>query len=71
MSCHKLNIKFIGPSLSDIAAKYPAGEPNYNLLIKKIINGGRGVWGEVPMSHHPGLAQADVKKMVQYIHGIK
>ena len=66
-----MDIKFIGPSLRDVAAKYPAGESNYKLLIQKITIGGSGVWGEVPMSPHPDFAEADVRKMVQYILSIK
>ncbi len=71
LSCHKLNIKFIGPSYKDVAVKYPANDSNYNLLVQKVINGGTGVWGEVPMSPHPDLTQADAKKMVQYILAIQ
>jgi cytochrome c len=67
LSCHKLNIKLIGPAYKDVAAKYPANEANYVMLTQKIINGGIGVWGQVAMTPHPNLPPADVKKMIKYI----
>ncbi len=71
LSCHRLDIKLIGPAYKDVAAKYPPTDENYNYLIAKIMNGGSGVWGPVAMSPHPTLAATDVKKMVKYILSIK
>jgi len=71
LSCHKIDIKLIGPAFKDIAAKYPANEANYDQLSKKVIDGGSGNWGEVPMSPHPDLKPDDAKKMVKYILSVK
>jgi cytochrome c len=71
LSCHKLDIKLIGPAFKDIAAKYPANEANYDQLSKKVIAGGSGNWGEVPMSAHPDIKPDDAKKMVTYILSVK
>ena len=71
LSCHRLDVKLIGPSYKDVAAKYPPTDDNYNYLIAKIMNGGSGVWGPVAMSPHPTLKSTDVKKMVKYILSIK
>lgn len=71
LTCHKLDIKLVGPAYKDVAAKYPPTEANCNMLAQKIIGGGSGTWGAVAMAPHPALAQADVKKMVQYILSIK
>lgn len=71
LACHKEDTKVIGPAYKDVAAKYPATEANYEMLTKKIIAGGSGNWGTTPMSPHPQLAAADVKKMVQYILSLK
>lgn len=65
--CHKEDTKLVGPAYIDVAKKYPATEANYDMLVKKIIAGGSGNWGSTPMSPHPSLPPADVKKMVQYI----
>lgn len=71
LSCHKLDIKIVGPAYKDVAKKYPATAANYEKLTEKVIAGGSGNWGEVPMSAHPSVPPADVKKMVQYILSLK
>ena len=67
LSCHKVDMKLVGPAYNDVAKKYPASEANYDMLTKKVIAGGSGNWGAIAMSPHPNLASADVRKMVQYI----
>ncbi len=51
----------------DVAAKYENNEENLTLLAGKIIKGGAGVWGQVPMTPHPALSEEDAKQMVKYI----
>ena len=67
LTCHKPDVKLIGPSFHDIATKYPPTADNFTLLTKKIIKGGSGNWGPVAMSPHSNLPASDVKKMVAYI----
>jgi cytochrome c len=71
LSCHKLDIKLVGPAYKDVAAKYPSTEANYAMLTQKVIAGGSGTWGQVAMAPHPTIAPSDVKKMVQYILSLK
>lgn len=71
LTCHKLDVKLVGPAYKDVAKKYAPTAANYTLLVNKVIKGGSGVWGQVPMVPHPTLAAADVKKMVKYILSIK
>lgn len=66
-ACHKPDGKLVGPSYADIAKKYTATEANITQLSGKVIKGGSGVWGTVPMAGHPNVSQADAKKMVKYI----
>jgi cytochrome c len=76
-TCHKLNKEAssgasIGPAYSEVAAKYsPAADTTVDRLVKKVISGGSGVWGTVPMTPHPALTPADVKTMVTYILSLK
>ena len=76
-TCHKLNKDDaaggpIGPIYTDVAAKYsPAADTTVDRLVKKIIGGGTGVWGTLPMTAHPMLKEADVKIMVNYILSLK
>lgn len=76
-TCHKLNKDAtsgasIGPAYSEVAAKYsPAADTTVDRLVKKVISGGSGVWGTVPMTPHPSLTPQDVKTMVTYILSLK
>ncbi|SEN06513.1 cytochrome c [Chryseobacterium taichungense] len=63
--CHAVNERMIGPSYQEIADKY--SEKDIELLASKIIEGGSGVWGNVPMSPHPQVSKDEAKKMVEYI----
>lgn len=66
-TCHKIDEKLIGPSYKDIANKYENSDEIVSKLAKKVIEGGQGVWGEVPMAAHPELSEADAKAIVKYI----
>ncbi|MES2276489.1 MAG: c-type cytochrome [Bacteroidota bacterium] len=71
LTCHKLDMKVVGPAYKDVAAKYPPTEANFNLLIAKVMNGGSGTWGPVAMAPHTNLSSGDVKKMIAYILSVK
>ncbi|MEO6499517.1 MAG: c-type cytochrome [Mucilaginibacter sp.] len=71
LACHKLDVKLVGPAYIDVAKKYPATEANYAKLAKKVVEGGAGVWGEIPMSPHPAVSLVDAKKMVKYVLSVK
>jgi len=68
LTCHKVDEKLTGPSYRDVANKY-ANEPETIIpyLAGKIIKGGSGTWGEIPMTPHSGLSQEDAEAMVKYI----
>ena len=67
MACHKESDKSIGPSYMDIANKYATIAGSTEMLGNKIINGGSGNWGQVPMAAHPGLSTTEANQMVEYI----
>lgn len=71
VGCHKLDKKLIGPSYLDIAKKYPSNEKNVAYLSGKIIKGGSGVWGTIPMAAHTSLKKDDAKSMAKYILSLK
>ncbi|HEX5171710.1 MAG TPA: c-type cytochrome [Cyclobacteriaceae bacterium] len=66
-TCHHPTNKIIGPSHTDVAKKYEFNEANVKLLADKIIKGGSGVWGEIPMSPHANVSQTDAEKMARYV----
>ena len=67
LTCHKINEKLIGPAYKDVANKYAGNDTAVNYLAHKIITGGKGVWGEIPMTPHPEVSLADATQMVKYI----
>lgn len=66
-TCHHATNKLVGPSHTDVAKKYEFTKANVNLLAGKIINGGSGVWGEIPMSPHADVPKANAEKMAMYV----
>ncbi|NML19914.1 c-type cytochrome [Pseudoflavitalea sp. G-6-1-2] len=70
-TCHKISEKNIGPAYTDVAAKYEATDAVIDDLSNKIIKGGQGVWGQVPMTPHPSLSMDDARMMVKYILSLK
>ncbi|WP_259067538.1 c-type cytochrome [Mucilaginibacter sp. X4EP1] len=70
-TCHKIDTKVIGPAFQDVANKYPATDASIDTLANKVIKGGKGNWGDIPMAAHPTLALADAKEMVKYILSLK
>lgn len=66
-ACHNPEVKTIGPAYTAIAQRY-TGEPGARAtLAQKIIDGGAGNWGQVPMSAHANLSEEDAATMVDYI----
>jgi cytochrome c len=64
--CHHQTNKIVGPSHTDVAKKYEFTEANVKYLANKIINGGSGVWGEVPMAAHD-VPMDQAEKMARYV----
>ncbi|NOT52670.1 MAG: c-type cytochrome [Chitinophagaceae bacterium] len=68
LTCHKIDEKVTGPSYRDIANKYgDMPDTIISHLAGKVISGGTGTWGQVFMTPHPNLSQADAEAMVKYI----
>ncbi len=71
LACHAVDKKVVGPSFKEIAQKY-AGDPAAEaMLIEKVKKGGVGVWGSMPMPPNPGIKEADIKTLVQWILSLK
>ena len=67
LTCHKVEEKAIGPAYRDVANKYTNDDQTVKMLAGKVIKGGAGVWGQIPMTPHPTLAPEDAEQMVKYI----
>jgi cytochrome c len=67
LACHQWNKKSIGPAYADVARKYHDDKTAIARLVRKIREGGTGVWGKVMMPAHPALTEAQASAMVSYI----
>ena len=66
-TCHHATNKLIGPAHTDVAKKYEFTQANVLYLADKILKGGSGVWGQVPMTAHADISQANAEKMARYV----
>lgn len=71
MACHAVDKKLVGPSYKDIAAKYAGQKDAADKLAVKVVKGGAGVWGPVPMPANPQVTADDANKLVTWILGQK
>ena len=70
-ACHAIEKKVVGPSYKDVAAKYASQPDAVEKLVGKVMKGGAGAWGPVPM---PAMAQVnadEAKKLVTWILTLK
>jgi len=66
-TCHSIQKKSIGPAFKEIANHYADDPSAKERLPSVVINGGKGNWGNVPMSPHPDISMEDAHAMVDYI----
>ena len=67
LTCHKIEEASTGPAYRDVANKYTNDDKTITMLSEKIIKGGTGNWGQVPMVAHPALSSDDAKQIVKFI----
>jgi len=71
MACHAVDKKLVGPAYKDIAKKYAGDAKAADMLAAKIVKGGSGVWGAIPMPANPQVNEADAKKLATWVLGLK
>lgn len=67
LACHAVATKLVGPAYKDVAKKYAGHADAAAKLEEKVIKGGSGVWGAVPMPANPQVNAAEAKKLVAWI----
>ena len=67
MACHALDHKVVGPAYKDVAAKYAGDKNAVAKLTKKILNGGSGVWGAIPMPANAQVNEAEAKQLAAWV----
>lgn len=71
MACHAVDKKLVGPAYKEIAAKYAGDKSAVDKLAAKILKGGSGVWGAVPMPANAQVNDAEAKKLAAWVLGAK
>lgn len=67
MACHAVDKKLVGPSYKDISKRYAGQKDAEAKLAEKIIKGGAGAWGAVPMPANPQVSAAEARQLVTWI----
>ncbi len=67
MACHAVDKKLVGPAYKEVAAKYAADKSAADKLAVKILKGGSGVWGAVPMPANAQVNEAEAKKLAAWV----
>jgi cytochrome c len=67
LACHAADKKLVGPSYKDIAAKYKADKNAQATLVKKVREGGVGVWGQIPMPANPQVNEQEAQALVKWV----
>lgn len=68
MNCHTVDRKLVGPSFKEVSAKYKIDPTAEAKLLKKMIDGGSGVWGNMPMPTQKGrMTDAEFKITLNWI----
>ena len=70
MACHAIDKKLVGPSYKEVAKKYTGQKDAVDKLAIKIIKGGSGAWGAIPMPANPQVNEADAKKIAGWVMGL-
>ena len=71
LACHAVDHKVVGPAYKDVAAKYAGDKGAVDKLAQKIMKGGSGVWGPVPMPANTQVNEAEAKKLAAWVLTLK
>ncbi len=71
MACHAVANKVVGPAYKDVAKKYAGDKTAEDKLVAKVLKGGSGVWGAIPMPANPQVTEAEAHTLVKWILATK
>ena len=67
MACHAVATKVLGPAFKDVAAKYAGQKDAEDKLVGKVLKGGAGAWGTMPMPANPQVSDAEARTLVKWV----
>ena len=71
MACHAMDKKLVGPSYKEVSAKYASDKSAVDKLAGKIMKGGSGIWGAVPMPANAQVNEAEAKTLAAWVMSAK
>jgi len=71
MACHSVDAKVVGPGYKDVAKKYAGDKTAEAKLVQKVMKGGSGSWGAIPMPANPQVTEAEAKTLVKWVLALK
>jgi cytochrome c len=66
LACHGVANKIVGPAFTDVAKKHAGRSDAVAYLTQKVLGGGSGVWGAIPMPAQT-LPAADAQAIAQWL----
>lgn len=66
MGCHAVDKKLVGPAYKEVAAKYKGDAKAPAMLAAKVIKGGSGTWGAIPMPANK-VTDAEAATLVKWV----
>lgn len=67
LTCHQIDKKILGPAFKEVAAKYRGDNAAEANMVKKVKEGGKGAWGDMPMPPNAHVKDADIATLVKWI----
>lgn len=71
IACHAVANKVVGPSFKDIGTKYASQKDAEDKLTQKVLKGGSGVWGPIPMPANGQVSEPEARTLVKWILSLK
>jgi len=71
MACHAMEKKVVGPSYKEVATRYAGQKDAVDKIAGKILKGGAGVFGVVPMPANTQVSEAEAKKLAAWVLSLR
>ena len=67
LACHAIDKKVVGPAYHDVASKYAGDSQATASLVRSILEGSSGRWGQVPMPPNGGLTKEQARVLAEFV----
>lgn len=71
VACHSVERKMIGPAYKAVAERYAKDDSALKVLSEKVVKGGSGNWGPMPMPPQPAVSAEEAETLVKWILSIE